>query len=84
MLIGTYRESGNVKRKSIRVKDYFGKNSPMTYIFSLSSVQPEPSIVVGCFKQNWCMKNIELNITFMTLQGEIANIIGILEYKKIK
>lgn len=30
------------------------------------------------------MKNIELNITFMTLQGKIANIIGILEYKKIK
>lgn len=38
MLIGTYTESGNVKRKCARVKDYFGKYGPMTYIFTLFSV----------------------------------------------
>lgn len=84
MLIGTCRESRNIRRKCIRVKDHFGKYGLTAYIFTLFSAKPESSIVVSCFKKYWCMKNIELNITFKTLQGKIANIIGILEYKKIK
>lgn len=52
MLIGTHRESGNLKTKCIRAKDYFDKYGPMTYIFTLFSAQPESSVVVGCFKKN--------------------------------
>lgn len=37
MLIGTHRESGNLKTKCIRAKDYFDKYGPMTYIFTLFS-----------------------------------------------
>lgn len=64
MLLGTYTESGNVKRKCSR--DCTDKD-----------VSSTPLI-------NWCMKSIYLNITFMTLQGKIASILGIYELQQTK
>lgn len=64
MLLGTYTESGNVKRKCIR--DCTDKEVSSTSLI------------------NRCMKSIFPNITFMTLQGKIASILGIYELEKTK